>query len=334
MKTIIILLPLSSILFISACTPKVSDNTKIAVLMDTDANNEVDDQHALAYLFFNGSTFDVAGVTVNTTQNGGDIESQYAEAKRVLQLCNVFSEIPLLKGANGSFDEIRPFLNQDQFDGSEAVNFIIEQANKVRKEELVLLPVGKLTNIALALEKDKNIASKVRIVWLGSNYPDKGEYNMENDVDAMNYILSLDVPFEMVTVSYGKPTGTWIVNVSRDDINAKMPGKGPVVDSIEGRHGGKFTTFGDYSVNLFEHCEMYDNPPSRSLYDMAAVAIVKNPAFAVSRIIPAPVLVDGSWVEQPENKRMITIWENFDRDTIIIDFQESMVNYVIAGKEK
>ncbi len=334
MKTIIVLIALSSLLYFSSCSTQVADKAKIAVLMDTDANNEVDDQHALAYLLLNGSTFDVAGVTVNTTKNGGDIESQYAEAKRVMQLCNVFGEIPLYKGANGSFTEIRPFVQQDTFDGSDAVNFIVEQANKVRKEKLVLLPVGKLTNIALALEKDSSIASKVRIVWLGSNYPDKGEYNMENDVEAMNYILSLEVPFEMVTVRYGHPSGTWFVKATMDEINAMMPGKGPVADSVEGRHGGKFTTFGDYSVNLFEHCEMYGNPPSRSLYDMAAVAILKNPGFAVSKTIPAPVLVDGNWVDQPENKRMVRIWENFDRDAIIKDFQESMVNYVIAEKEK
>jgi len=45
-------------------------------------------------------------------------------------------------------------------------------------------------------------------------------------------------------------------------------------------------------------------------------------------------LVDGSWVEQPENKRMISIWENFEREAIIKDFQESMVNYAIAVREK
>jgi hypothetical protein len=32
---------------------------KARVLFDTDANNEVDDQHALAYLLFNGKAFQV-----------------------------------------------------------------------------------------------------------------------------------------------------------------------------------------------------------------------------------------------------------------------------------
>jgi purine nucleosidase len=71
---------------------------------------------------------------------------------------------------------------------------------KKRNQKLVLLPVGKLTNIALALMKEPAIAEKVRIVWLGSNYPEPGEHNQDWDIESMNYILDVDVPFEMVTV--------------------------------------------------------------------------------------------------------------------------------------
>ena len=42
--------------------------TRIAVIVDTDANNELDDQHALAYVLLNGDTFKVEGVTVNATR--------------------------------------------------------------------------------------------------------------------------------------------------------------------------------------------------------------------------------------------------------------------------
>jgi hypothetical protein len=100
------------------------------------------------------------------------------------------------------------------------------------------------------LLKDSTIASKIRIVWLGSNYPEKGE------------------------------------------------------------------------------------SPSRSLYDMTAVAILKNPEFAKSYNIPALALINGEWVEQPDNKRVITVWENFDRDAIMKDFYSSMDNYSIAVKER
>jgi len=312
---------------------QLQSGEKTTVIIDTDANNELDDQHALAYLFFNGETFIVPGVTVNTTSGGGDINQQAKEAERVMKLCTVDQLIPLKKGANGSFNDIKPFIQQPQFDGADAVNFIISEANKQRSEKLVLLPVGKLTNIALALAKDQSIASKVRIVWLGSNYPDPGEYNLENDIPALNYILSQDVPFEMVTVRYGKDTGTSHVYVTKEQIQTEMAGSGPKSMPVEGRHGGDFTSFGDYSVNLFEHCDFYGNPPQRALFDMAAVSIVKNHQWASKREIPAPVMTGNGWKEQPDNQRKIMIWENFDRDAILADFFSTIKKYKIVKSE-
>lgn len=90
-----------------------------------------------------------------------------------------------------------------------------------------------------------------------------------------------------------------------------------------GRHGGEFFTFGDYAANLFEHIEYYGNPPARALFDMAAVAIVKNPNWAVASNIPSPIMIDEKWVDQPNNARKILIWENFDKEKILADFYAS-----------
>lgn len=303
------------------------DNTasdRIPVILDTDANNELDDQHAMAYLFFNDDVFETVGVTVNATYNGGDIGQQYAEAERVMKLTDVIDEIPLHAGADGDFEEIRQTLDQTEFDGQSAVDFIIEQARKERDQKLILLPVGKLTNIALALEKAPDISENVRIVWLGSNYPAKGEYNQENDISSLNYILDQDVPFEMVMVRYGKPSGSDAVRATPADIEENLAGQGPEVAPVTGRHGGTFTNFGDYSLNLFEGIELHGDPPSRALFDMVAVAILKNPGWGETKEIPAPVLVNEEWQERPDNERTIIIWENFDKEAILDDFYSVM----------
>jgi inosine-uridine nucleoside N-ribohydrolase len=324
------------VMFVTASYTNMKENARrIKVLFDTDANNELDDQHAMAYLFFNSDKFDVVGVTVNATYNGGNIDGQYEEAKRVMQLCNVYQRIPLLKGADGSFASIKQNVRKASYDGSEAVNFIISQARKAGAEKLVLLPVGKLTNIALALEKDPSIASKVRVVWLGSNYPEPGEYNQDNDTVALNYILNKKVPFEIVTVRYGKPSGTSAVTATRKEIADKMPGMGPkAAQPVTGRHGGSFSSFGDYSVDLFKHIGTHDEAGTRALYDMAAVAIVKNPTWAKRRIIPAPVLINNTWQERPENKRTIVIWEHFNKEAIMNDFYQRMKKYMLPKGKK
>ena len=150
-----------------------SDTNKIALIFDTDANNEIDDQHALAYLFYNSDIFDIKGITVNATVNGGPIEEHYEEAKRIMQLCGWFSKTPLISGANGNYNTIEKEITSADFDGHKAVEFIIKEALEYNpKDKLIVLAVGKLTNVALAIKKEPLIIPNIRVVWLGSNYPD------------------------------------------------------------------------------------------------------------------------------------------------------------------
>lgn len=311
---------------------KVNDeNEKIRLIYDTDANNELDDQFALMYILVNGPTFDLEGVTVNATVSGGAIDAHYEEAKRILQLGQRYEQIPLLKGADGSFAAIRSEVHNAAFDGKAGVDFIIEEANKSHDQELIVLAVGKLTNVALALEKDPAIAEKMRVVWLGSNYPEPGEYNQDSDTVSMNYVLNSTVPFEMVTVRYGKPSGTDAVKVTQEEINSRMPGMGPSIETpITGRHGGEFSNFGDYAVSLFEHIDYHDDTSSRALFDMVAAAILKAPKWGEKSVMPAPLLVDNEWRSRPGNSRGIVLWENFDKDAVVKDFYNSLENYELV----
>lgn len=334
------LLGLMLIIFSCQSGEKVAEEetdvkSKIRLIYDTDANNELDDQFALMYLLVNGPTFDLEGVTVNATRSGGNIDEQYEEAKRILQLGQRYGQIPLFKGADGNFETIRPHVQEGGFDGKAGVDFIIEQANLAHEQELILLAVGKLTNVALALEKDPSIASKMRVVWLGSNYPKPGEYNQDNDTVSMNYVLNTQVPFEMVTVRYGDPSGTDAVKVTQAEINEKMPGMGPKIDTpISGRHGGEFYNFGDYAVSLFKHIDYYSDPPARALFDMVAAAILKNPNWGEQKEIPAPILIDNEWEERPNNPRKIIVWENFDKDAVIQDFYHTLENYQLVSPKQ
>ena len=135
----------------------------------------------------------------------------------------------------------------------------------------------------------------------------------------------------MVLVRGGKETGTAAVSSNRAEINSIMPGKGPLADNpITGRHGDTFDHFGDYSVNLYSNIHTYDEAGTRPLYDMAAIAIVKDPSWAEKKEIPAPLLVDGEWQERPNNPRKVMIWENFNKEAITGDFFDRMENYVLV----
>ena len=68
------------IIFFAIVFSSCNSKDIIPLIFDTDANNEIDDQHALAYLLFNQNSFDIKGITVNSTTNGGNINKQYDEA--------------------------------------------------------------------------------------------------------------------------------------------------------------------------------------------------------------------------------------------------------------
>lgn len=319
MKRILSAITIAAIALTSCSGP--ADN-RIDIILDTDANNELDDQHAIAYLLLNQDVFNILGITTNVTVGGG-IKAQTDEVERVAAMVNQKANI--LPGATENFETILPDISKPDFDGHQSVDFIIESARShSAKDKLTVAPIGKLTNIALALAKAPDIADKMRVVWLGSNYPDPGEHNLVHDIPSMNYILDSNVDFEIVTVRYGKPSGTDAVKVSIDEVREKIAGKGPrAAAPVEGRHGGTFECFGDYSYNLFDHIGK-DDLGRRSLFDLCTVAIIKNPSWCESHMIPAPTMVDEKFVERPDNSRMITIWENFDKDAIINDFIETL----------
>jgi hypothetical protein len=296
----------------------------VPVVLDTDANNELDDQHALAYALLRPDVFELVAVTSNATRHGGNAEAHAAEAERILALTGRTGTMPVVAGADGSFDEIRPSLGEDDHDGHAAVDTIIDAARS--DDDLVVIAVGKLTNVALALEKAPDIVPGLRVVWLGSNYPlGGGEYNLDNDPGALTSVLDDGVDagldFEIVTVRPGDPTGTAAVQLTLDEAAERMPGLGPTVDPpIVGRTGRMHSTFGDYSAELFRASEPFGDPPRRSLFDLAGVSIVGEPGWARSVEVAAPSFLDGEFVERPNRDRTILYWEQFDSEAILGDF--------------
>jgi inosine-uridine nucleoside N-ribohydrolase len=302
---------------------------EIRVLLDTDANNEIDDQHAIAYLLLSGDSFILEGITVNKTNNGGDIHEQAKEAERVIKLCDMEDKISVTLGASDSFSEIQSKVMNPVFDGSDAVDLMIEKAHRNASQVLTILAIGKLTNIALAIKKDPTIVSKIKVVWLGSNYPLPGEYNLESDSESMNFVIASGVLFEIAVVRYKEKSGTTAVTVTPQDLERNIVGNGPKLDkAVIGRNGGEFFNFGDYSFNLLDNVYLFGDPPSRPLYDMAAVAVIKNPEWAEKKEIPSMLYKDGAWHAEPDLVTNLYIYEDFDKEKILEDFFSSVKNYI------
>ena len=308
------LFPLIAVLILFSCT---SETDKIPIILDTDANNELDDQHAIAYMIYNDDVFDIRGITTNKTWSGGPVEEHSKEARRIVHLCNADDRIQVISGANGNYNTLKDSLDNPVYDGQKAVEFIIQQAHTMTTgKKLVLIPVGKITNIALALKKDPSIIPKVKIVWLGSNWPGPGEYNMENDTFAVNPVIESGVEMWVCTVD----GGTREVKTTRAEITTRLKGKGIKVEPVEGRHGGSFDKLGDYLVNLWENVR----EETRSLFDMANVATVKNPQWAEDTLVYGPRLINGQWTSDASARDSVRFFRNYDVTSVINDFWQTM----------
>ncbi|MGM0488835.1 MAG: PKD domain-containing protein [Planctomycetota bacterium] len=157
------------------------------VLLDTDARNEVDDQHYIAYGLF--SNVDVLGI--NSAHHGphrinhfGAAQEpiNYGEILYIIELSRISgllehrtenripqafrgAKVPLQVPASGNWSDTQPI----ECEASEA---ILAAARGASPDNPVwVLPVGPCTNIAsailLARQEGLDLKSRIKIVWLG-----------------------------------------------------------------------------------------------------------------------------------------------------------------------
>ena len=324
----ILLLFTSSFFLFSQNSQDKNAEKRIPVILDTDASHGVDDQHAIAYLIYSQDIFEIKGMTSNTT-DGTFIETNHKELEDVVKMCDAWGDFPLAIGVSGRFKDIRKNLNEASFDGKAAVDLIIEQAHANKNAKLIIIPIGMLTNIALAMEKDPTIIPKITVFWLGSPFPCWWkDPNQGSDMEAANYLFNSEVEFWIAPVCDG---GNEIM-VSKEEINTIMPGSGLHVEKAIPARGKAFTNFGDYSVELFK---MVDRP-SRPLYDIAPIASLKNRAWSQQDSVVAPLINEGhdGWAVRPGCSRMVTLFRHYDSDGVMSDFWETMNKPFVKSDRK
>lgn len=176
-------------------------SAQIPVLFDTDIGDDIDDAIALA-LALQSPELDVRGVTTVF----GVVDQRTRLAWKELGLYGR-QDIPLSTGAANPLLDAPVFQKARQFEvltdadvapekaRRRAAEFIIETLLASR-EKLTLVPVGPLTNIALALRLEPRIKSKIeRIVLMGGAFKRLySEWNIQRDRAAAQIVFSSGVP--------------------------------------------------------------------------------------------------------------------------------------------
>ena len=275
-----------------------SDRIKKAVL-DTDAFNEIDDQFAIVYSYFS-EKIDLQAIYAapffndNSTGYEDGMEKSYEEILRVVECCEKNSTVPVLKGSRTTIT------NSGCAVDSEAADHLIKLAHE-SDEIIYVMAIGAITNIASAILKDPSIANKICIIWLAAkqtHFPDVAEFNLDQDYKAGQIVMNSGAPLLLcpafnVVCALGARIG----------LIRELKGHNPAAEYVYNLGEGYFKGAGEPSDWL------------RILWDIAAPAIIDNPACAEIEIITAPVFTDSKTYAFDSTRHQIMMLNSIDRET-------------------
>tara|TARA_B100002003_G_C14113367_1_gene535487 strand:+ start:168 stop:1088 length:921 start_codon:yes stop_codon:yes gene_type:complete len=180
-----------------------------SVIIDCDPGHD----DALAILLA-AKHLDVLGIT--TVSGNESIDNVTSNALKIVEFGNL-TDIPVIRGAEGPLFRDAVYAShvhgKSGMDGAEipepttklqeghAVDFIIDTA--MSTSDLVLLPMGPLTNIALALRKEPKLRDRIKLMSImggsstSGNYTAAAEFNIYVDAEAADIVFRSEIPILM-----------------------------------------------------------------------------------------------------------------------------------------
>lgn len=273
---------------------KIKRPETFSMIIDSDTGNEIDDLFAISLALINPK-IDIIGLTSaqwNMHPNARD-SSVYVSQKINEDLFRLhgIEDIPLPLGANeqtGYWGDTKPI-------PSAASAFILEKVEEVPfGKKLNVVTLGAVTNLATAIMLDTTIVKK--IVWYGmglkydekSRVWDKNEFNVRNDLDAMDYLLNRE----------GLETHIMTATTSR----IYKFGRVETFDMIEAR-GPEW----DYLVDRWKEVA----PESRDwiMWDVALMQAIMHPDLVTEKEVNTPAenlsrkIYVYTWLDEKKMKR-------------------------------
>ena len=165
----------------------------------------------------------------------------------------------------------------------DAADFLIEQAEK-HKGELIVCPIGPMTNIANALQRDATFARNVKkIVLMGGSAKEGGnitpyvEANFYHDPHAAQIVMAADC--EVTMVGLDVTHRTWATREDMAEVAAAAP-----------RLGGFLRDIADFYIDFYVSVR---GEQGCFLHDPLAVICATNPELFETERVPMEIVVEG-----------------------------------------
>jgi inosine-uridine nucleoside N-ribohydrolase len=275
---------------------------EVSMVLDTDADNEIDDQFAVAYAL--GSS----AVTVealyaapfdNDRSNGPEdgMERSYVELGRLLDRMPDGPDADRIV-----FEGSRSYLPGagDPVE-SPAATDLVSRAH-ASEDPLYVVAIGCPTNVAAAILDDPAIREEIAVVWLGGHPHDwrtAREFNLRQDRHATRVLLDSGVPLAQIPCRNVAEH----VKTTVPELRAHLSGRSELADYL-------VETFADYPA-------VGDRWGSKEIWDLAAVAWVADPDLVPSHLTHSPVLGDHLRWSTDRTRHLMRVAHGADRDAIL-----------------
>ncbi|HPC45314.1 MAG TPA: nucleoside hydrolase [Candidatus Latescibacteria bacterium] len=281
------------------------------VILDCDTKNEIDDQFAITYAFAKDVRIEAIVNVQNTHANGPESVTIYQEETAAILAALGRPEVPNLRGVE------RPLDNNLSPGSAEGVDFIIDRALTEDPEPLFVIGTGPATDLASALLRAPEIASKARFIWLGG-FRDEEEFRRRgSEWNALGDPWAVKALFEsraaMLSTLFHVPAWgvteklvwrtEWLVGQLRE--MAKP------IHTLLADRTVEWTTRSGRSLS--------DNPP-KEFWDIGAVDVAIHPERHSLRFMPAHGLGENAeWVIPASGTHVIGIDVDLEADAILSD---------------
>lgn len=293
-----------------------SDRVK-KIILDTDTNNEVDDQFAIAYAL-GSDKVDLLSINAapfhnqNSSSFADGMEKSYNEIKRVLAAYSDDCDIPVYRGNCMRLKE------DGTIEESEATRNIIKTAME-SDEPIYVLGIGACTNISAAILLEPKIIEKIVVIWLGAtSYGSEGvsEFNLIQDYGAARALIDSGVPLVLCPAW----NVTCVLYALFPEFKKELEGRSPMCELL-------WQLIREYSYGA-------GNPAGygRTIWDIAAVAILATPSCGEYRIVPAPIFTDDYKYAYDNSRHEMIYLEKLDRDAVYADAWLSIQNLECHGR--
>lgn len=276
-----------------------SDRVK-KVILDTDAFNEIDDQFAIAYMYFSKRVELLAVCAEHYMHDRcpsrrAGMKRSYDEIVKVLSLCDPHYTTETYLG---STDTVEDSGRAVESDAADAIIRIARESD----ETIYVVAIGALTNVASAIMKAPDIKDKICVLFVGCRPLSIGcpvEYNVEQDYRAAVELFESGTPLVIVP-----DAGVTSTLRSPIDCTAEIKGANPVCDYLY-----------DISYNAYRAVGC---PPTwaRTICDLAAPAVFETPECIAYEIMPRPILTPEQTYAYDSTRPEMIMVTALDRDPI------------------